>query len=224
MAKQEKSVDVRIPEMKREYLKIAVKGTSPLIVHKFSDKAKKQILDKQTKKANKGREAKDFIADFVHSLHLMNGVKQDALIAKLHKAKVQIGDDVSKHFKNIPLGFPASGFKNAAVASCRNVDGIPMTLARGAFFVKEDAAGCVEIKYDKLLVREDMVRLNGKSADVRFRGCFENWSTTLNVESNPLALGKEQICNLIDISGFATGIGDWRPERNGAYGMFELKR
>ena len=56
-----------------------------------------------------------------------------------------------------------------------------------------------------------MVRLNGKSADIRHRACFEDWEVTLNVEFNPVALSAEQICNLIDMGGFSVGIGDWRP-------------
>ena len=99
-----------------------------------------------------------------------------------------------------------------------------MTLAKGAFFIKEDTAGMVEIKYDQLIFRMDVVRLNGKTPDIRFRGEFRNWSTNLLVECNPRALSPEQVCNLIDTSGFAVGVGEWRPEKLGSNGMFQLKR
>lgn len=222
--KQEKVTEISIPEMKRQFLEIVIKGTSSLIVHKFSDKTKREMAEKHQGKANKGKKPKDPIADFVYSLHIMNGIKPEQLIEKLHKAKIAIGSDVAKHFKDIPLGFPACGFKKAAVSACRNVDGVPMTLARGAFFVKEDANGCIEIKYKKLIFREDMVRLNGKVPDVRYRGGFEDWSATLNVESNPNVLSPEWVCNLIDTSGFAVGLGEHRPEKDGSNGMFMLKR
>jgi hypothetical protein len=39
-------------------------GDSPLIVHAWSEKAKRQMLDKQMKKATKAKEAKDPQADY----------------------------------------------------------------------------------------------------------------------------------------------------------------
>ena len=221
-----KELKISIPEMKRMTFPVEVQGTSQLIVHQFSDKGRKQILDKQLGKANKGREKKNPISDFVHALYLMNGFQPEEMVEKLEKANVQPGMDVAKHFKGIKLGFPAAGFKNAAVAACRNVDGIPMTIARGAFFVLEEWNGMVEIEYDQLIIREDVVRLQGrgKPADIRFRPGFNDWTAKLKVICNPLALSPEQICNLIDISGFSVGVGDWRPSCNGSYGMFQLKR
>lgn len=225
MVKAEKNVlGIEIPKMERQMIKIPIEGTSSLIVHVFGDKVTKGILGKHMGKANKGKEKKDPIADFVQALYFMNGASREDLIDKLHADDIQIGDDTAKYFKKIPLGFPASGFKKAAVSACRNVDGIPMTLAKGAFFVKEDAAGMVEIKYDKLILRMDVVRLNGKTPDIRFRGEFKNWSADLMVECNPRALSPEQVCNLIDTSGFAVGVGEWRPEKSGSNGMFQLRR
>ena len=220
--KKDKGAVIEIPRMKRGSLDVGIKGTTPLIVHRFADKAKKQMLDKQKGKANKGKEFKNPIADFVDTLYIMQPIDRDELIGKMEDDGIEPGDDVTKYFKNIRLGFPAAGFKLAAVSACRNIDGIPMTLARGSFFVLEDTFGCVEIKYKKLYIREDMVRLNGKSADIRHRACFEDWQVKLNVEFNPVSLSAEQICNLIDMGGFSVGIGDWRPERNGSSGKFEL--
>ena len=221
---KENVLGIEVPQMERKMIKVPIVGTSSLIVHMFGDKVGKGLLDKHMGKANKGREKKDPIADFVQSLYFMNGASRDDLVDKLHSDNVQIGDDVKKYFKDIPLGFPASGFKKAAVSACRNVEGIPMTLARGAFFVKEDAGGMAEIKYQRLIIRQDIVRLNGKTPDVRFRGEFQGWSADLMVECNPRALSPEQVCNLIDSSGFAVGVGEWRPEKAGSNGMFMLKR
>ena len=32
----------------------------------------------------------------------------------------------------------------------------------------------------------------------------------------------EQIVNIINAGGYACGIGEWRPERDGQYGMFHV--
>lgn len=224
--KEKKSNSViDIKPIVRQMTDVRVSSTSSLIVHNFNDKAKKQILDKQMGKGNKGREKKDPIADFVNSLYLMNGDKPKKIIDMLKKNDVQIGDNVAQYFEDIPLGFPASGFKNASVSACRNIDGIPMTLARGAFYVKEHGAGCVEIKYKKLMVREDPVRLSrGGVADIRYRGEFIDWYSDLPIELCPMILTPEQVFNLIDMAGFSVGVGDWRPEKDGSHGMFEVSR
>ncbi len=220
MEKQE-VVRVMIPPMEREEFVVNIIGTSPLISHRFSDKAKKAILDKQMKVAKAGRAIKNPLDDFVESLYYLNGADPIELLEKLKSEGCEIGSDVSAIYKDVPIGFPAAGFKKAAVSACRNIDAIKMTMARGAFFIKEDAAGYVEIKYDKLMVREDTVTV-GRGSDMRYRGCLVGWSAKLKIESNPLVMSKEQICNLIGISGFGVGVGDWRPEKNGAYGMFKL--
>ena len=33
----------------------------------------------------------------------------------------------------------------------------------------------------------------------------------------------EQILNMVNFGGFGVGIGEWRPERDGQFGMYELK-
>jgi len=67
-----------------------------------------------------------------------------------------------------------------------------------------------------------MVRLNGKTADIRHRGEFKEWSADLEVQYNEDWISAEQIANLISLAGFSVGVGEWRPEKNGQYGTFEI--
>jgi hypothetical protein len=71
-------------------------------------------------------------------------------------------------------------------------------------------------------MREDMVRLQGRVADIRFRGQFKEWCAYVPVQVNTSALSIEQLANLFVLAGFAVGVGEWRPERNGQYGRFEV--
>ncbi len=59
MKKEETMLGVAIPEIKLQTMTLNVIGDSPLIVHAWSEKAKKMILDKQMKKATGAKEAKD---------------------------------------------------------------------------------------------------------------------------------------------------------------------
>ena len=50
---------IELPALKIETVHFVLIGDSPLIVHAWSEKAKRQMLDKQMKKATKAKEAKD---------------------------------------------------------------------------------------------------------------------------------------------------------------------
>ncbi len=92
---------------------IRLVGDSPLICHKWSEKAKKEMLDKQMKKAKTAKVAKDPQRDYEESLygHPDGG-----------------------------YGFPCVAFKSAAVGACRFTEGVKMTVARGAFHVVGELA------------------------------------------------------------------------------------
>lgn len=188
MANATAVIEVHPPKIAR--LGVEVVGTAPLICHKWSEKAKKQMLDKQMKKASKAKEAKDPERDFQESLY----ITEDG-----------------------GYGFPSVAFKAAAVRAGTYSD-MPMTFTRGAFHVSGEL---VPITGEPKM-REDMVRLGGKTADIRYRGEFPDWSAIVPVELNESALSIEQLVNLFTIAGFAVGVGEWRPEKNGQYGRFEL--
>ena len=178
-----------------------VKGISPLISHKWSEKAKKEMLDKQMKKALTTRQAKNPQAEFESSLYLLSN---------------------GKHPKG-PYGFPAVAFKAAAVRAAKQLDGMNMTDARGLFYIEPDDGELVQIHTpEPPEMREDMVRLNGKSADIRYRGSFVNWSVTLNVRYNADVVSQEQLLNLFELAGFSCGVGEWRMEKGGTFGTFTL--
>lgn len=189
----EKTEFIQIPELNRRVVNIKVVGDSPLIVHNWSQKVVKEMLDKQMKKATTGRAAKDPQQDFEDSLypHPEGG-----------------------------FGFKSVAFKNAAVTACTSLNkAITKVAARQAFFVLGEF---VKIDGDPPTPREDMVRVGMGTADIRYRGEFKNWSATLPVEFNPQAMSIEQIINLLNHAGFGVGVGEWRPEKNGPYGRFHV--
>ena len=173
-----------------ETVHIEVVGTAPLICHRWSEKAKKQMLDKQTKAATAAKGAKDPQRDFEDSLypHPDGG-----------------------------YGFPSVAFKAAAVRAGTYSD-MKMTFLRGSFHVTGELVPLA----GKPSMREDMVRLQGKTADIRHRGEFKEWSAVVPLQVNTSVLSIEQLANLFVIAGFAVGVGEWRPERNGQYGRFEV--
>lgn len=175
-------------------VELNVRGTAPLICHRWSEKAKKQMLDKQTKKATVGKEAKNPQEDFEQSLYpLGNGV----------------------------YGFPAVAFKAAAVRAGTYSD-MKMTFLRGAFHVNGPNGNELVTINGEPRSREDMVRVGMGTADIRYRGEFPTWTTVLFVRYNATAISLDQLVNLFQIAGFSVGVGEWRPERDGSFGLFEV--
>jgi hypothetical protein len=43
------------------------------------------------------------------------------------------------------------------------------------------------------------------------------------VRHNPNVLSVEQIINLFNVAGFAIGVGEWRPQKDGSNGMFHVE-
>lgn len=183
---------VVLPPLQIETVNVTLIGDSPLIVHRWSEKAKKQMLDKQMKIPTAGKEAKDPERDFRESLYVL--------------------EDGS-------YGFPIIGFKAAAVTACTSIGSMTKVAARQAFHVDGEFA---IIEGDEPTMREDMVRIGMGTADIRYRGEFKNWFTTIAIKYNANVMSAAQILNLMQTAGFAVGVGEWRPEKDGQFGRFHV--
>ena len=82
----------------------------------------------------------------------------------------------------------------------------------------------IEINSDPPVMREDMVKIGMGTADLRYRGEFRNWSSDIVVDYNENGqYSLENILNIIHAGGFLCGVGEWRPEKDGQYGMFHVE-
>jgi hypothetical protein len=190
---------IELPPLNIQRARVRLVGDSPLISHAWSAKAKKEMLDKQTKKAKVAKAAKDPERDFWESLYILRG---------------DIGDDTA----TMQFGFPSVAFKTAAVDACSHIDGVTKVEARGAFHV----AGEYVVINGTPTPREDMVRIGMGTADLRYRGEFREWSADIDFRYNANVLSLEQVVNLFNTAGFAIGVGEWRPQRDGSFGMFHV--
>jgi hypothetical protein len=198
-----------IKEKRLETFPIKLVGSTPLISHAWSEKARNEMLDKQMKKAKAGREVRNPVADFINSLYWITPKPEEMDEAGFEKA-------VKKGAK---FGFPSTAFKSAAASAGYRGGVMPNVVAtHGAFHIEEELVKIEGVP----VMREDMVRLSGinAAADIRFRGQFTEWSTTFMVKYNSLAISPEIIVNLFNLAGFSVGVGEWRPEKKGRFGMF----
>lgn len=202
-----KKPEARVELLPIEILKfeVTVRGTTPLITHRFPEKVRKQMLEKQQKKAKVAKEARDPEQEFLDSTYPMPGS--------------MAGVDGAKY------GVPAIWFKLVAVAACRYSDGLKMTHTRGAFHVIADDGGLIALKYDSMRMREDPVTIGMGSRDLRFRAEFTNWSVKLRIRYFASVITPSQIINLLQAGGFGCGVGEMRPSQgcSDTYGMFEVE-
>jgi hypothetical protein len=190
-----KNIAVELPPLNLQRIDVTLIGDTPLIMHKWSEKAKKEMLAKQMKKAKLGKEAKDPERDFRESIYV-------------------IGEGKAQYY-----GFPVIAFKAAAVTACTSIGGITKVQARQAFHIDGEYA---RIEGSEPRMREDMVRVGMGTADIRYRGEFFPWFTTLTISHNANVMSAEQILNMLNTAGFGVGVGEWRPEKDGQYGRFHV--
>ena len=185
-------------------LTLKIEGTSPLLMHRFDEKSKKMMRDKQQGKASASakKAPKVPMEDFLGSIHFIG-----------RRAKTEKG------LKNARYGMPAVCFKAAAVRAAK-MGGTPMTDARAMFFVEAGEDGeLVEIFASEPYMREDPVRVQ-QTTDLRYRACFEKWGADLIVTYNARQVTAETLVSWFISAGIGNGIGEWRPGGRNSSGPF----
>lgn len=202
-------------EVKFKHFSVWLVGDTPLIVHAWSEKARREMLEKQVKATRGGREARDPEADFSSSLY-------------------EMGETAGKPI----YGFPAMGIKNSILSVAHKDRGIPRTTVMGALWIDADMvrarpalAGAVcDMPLVRIFggdpeMREDMVKIGAglnKTATLSYRGQFTNWAVRITGRFNSDVLTPEALAFLIQQAGIESGLGEWRNERRGMFGAFHL--
>lgn len=190
---------IAISRIGTQTLRVPLLGTAPLIVHKFSEKSKLQMLDamqgRKTPKQPKNPEGEYEAAFYRHD------------------------DD--------GYGLPVIAFKAASVSACRLFGkAMPMTQARQFIFMDAEFSKRDGQKLARIVgtphMREDVVRVGNGGADLRYRPEFTEWQTTIEVTYVTSMLTKDSVISLIDAGGLGVGVGEWRPEKNGDFGTYGI--
>ena len=178
-----------------------IEGTAPLVINKFSAKAKEIMMATQmagsTAKSRKVREAKDFE-------ELYNGARH---------ISTQGWD-----------GIHAASFRNAAISACRAA-GFYMTKAKLAIFVEpdgfdlEDMTPLVRITKGEPQMVVSPCRNASGVIDLRPRPTYFPWGATLRIKYDAGILTESDVVNLIARVGLQVGVGEGRPDSKQSAGV-----
>ena len=212
--KKTEVIEIRPIEIKK--VTVRVVGDTPLIMHAWSEKAKRMMLEAQMGIAKgKKKEVKNPADDFIRSMYWLTPMPQDGTMESFEEAIAN----------GARFGFPVTAFKQAAISAAYRMGWAKDKMSmRGAFYIDSDENGMIEIHSDTPEMREDMVKVGMGTADIRYRGEFKNWYADLTISYN--ANGQyslENIVNIINAGGYVCGVGEWRPERDGQNGMFHVQ-
>ena len=207
-------IEIRPIEIKKVTIRIV--GDTPLIMHAWSEKAKRMMLEAQMGVAKgKKKEAKNPVDDFIRSMYWLTPMPEDGTMESFEEAIAN----------GARFGFPVTAFKQAAISAAYRMGWAKDKMSmRGAFFIDSDENGMIEIHSDTPEMREDMVKVGMGTADIRYRGEFKNWYADLTISYNSNGqYSLENIVNIINAGGYVCGVGEWRPERDGQNGMFHVQ-
>jgi hypothetical protein len=194
-----KTVQIKPPNIKT--IVFEIKGTAPLVVHRFSQKAQLSMLEKirlgSLAKKGKKREA-------VEPNEVYNGARYIS--------------------KNGWDGFNATGIRHALVSACRLV-GFKMTLAKLSLFVVQDDWDSVEPQIPLIRIygkprRLDMWgRVETGQAYIIIRPCYDGWSAKVTLRYDADQFSVDDVANLLARAGLQVGICEGRPDSKNSVGM-----
>lgn len=197
-----KKVEILIKPPNMKCAMFVLRGTTPLVMNKFSHKARMQIKSTQqagsTAKSKKVREPKDFEKNCEEAKH----ISEEGW-----------------------CGIPASAFRCAMIGACRIVN-FQMTKAKLSVFVeadgydKDDGTPLVKITKGKPHYSEHTVRNDSGVCDIRARPMWDRgWETNLIVRWDADQFTANDVSNLLARAGMQVGILEGRPSSKDSCGM-----
>lgn len=180
--------------------RISIRGLSPYMQARFSEKAKQAMMEKHkeggTARRGGSRQARNFEADYRAAMYV----------------------DAEGR-----CGIPAVSFRNACISACRLVN-FKMTIGKLSIFVYGDTVDAYTGQ-DLVLINgePEMNLMHTRNAtgvaDIRARPLWRKWSANPIVEWDADQFSLEAVVNLLNRAGRQVGIGEGRPDSRSSCGL-----
>ena len=193
---QEQKLEIIVPRLNLGILKVQIKGNTPLLMDKFPESVREQILEKQTGRTQGRKQIRNMDLEYDNSFH-----------------KLPSGG----------IGFPAQGFKSAMIESTSFVGSKDFSkkLLKGIQIINSEGDDLIPIKYKNI----SKLRHFPKGGNTRISPMLEDWECELIIQYDKNNISPQDLVSLINYAGFYYGIGIWSPRAKcgGKYGMYEVK-
>lgn len=187
---------IKLKPIEKTVVSFRIAGTSTLVQHKWSEKAKEMMRAKHAGRKAKVREKRDPEEEFREATYRTEDGR---------------------------YGIPGMAFKSALIEVAHNDFGVPKTLVRkSVFLLTRDQNLIIPMNCSEPRMVEDLVRVGAGQADLRYRPYFDDWSVDIQLEVDSQMLDQQTLMTLVDRAGYGVGIGEMRPEKGGEYGRFEI--
>lgn len=198
MATRKPAVKIEITPPHFQTITLRAIGASPLMMHRFPEKARKQIEEKQTAKdaTRAKRQPKDYDREFNDAKYVSTAGWE---------------------------GIPTRMFRASMINACRLVNGLTMTLAKDVIRVdghgrdRNDSESLIRI-HGKSVRDTRPVRLESGVADMRNRPRYDDWYCDVSISFDADKLTANDVANLFARAGLQIGIGELRPHGANSFG------
>lgn len=180
-------------------IRLTGKPGSPLVIHAFSEKAKKEIRDKQQKKAKKAKEERKPVEEFEAAKYYDDKGRECAPVTTIKKSLITA----------------ATAMDNLTKVALRQAIFVYPTENPGSMLVPiltpEGSPATAEM-------REDAVTIGINTRGLTYRPSYEKWRLDVTIEFNSRLVSLAQVKELAGHAGFGVGICEGRPEKSSALG------
>lgn len=191
---------VDILQVERGVLEVCILGTSPIILNRMSEKAKRELL------MPKGRKT---------AVEKATSLKHNPMEEYRASAYTLPGDAPTL------LAILATSFKGAMATAALDLPGAKKSQIGRLTYVNGDRVPLYGVpQLSMSVVRSADIN---KTADIRTRAIVPEWAVRLSITYIRPLMRQQAVVNLLAAAGLTIGVGDWRPEKGkGNYGQFEI--
>lgn len=195
-----KEKNIKIPKLELGSMEIQVEARegSTLMTQKMSDEVKQELKSKYEDGEIDGKKQE-------------NKAKEEIAESKIHRTE----DDDS--------GIPAEAFKKALMkmAKSKDLKGVTGKLVAGAVKVM---GNILPIEYEDYGIDDRWGTRSGPTgAPIEIiRPEFTEWSCKIPITYDTSMISAQQVINLLNRTGFHIGVGSFRCQNGGNFGMFKV--
>lgn len=198
-AKKDDSISV--VEVTKGSITFCVLGSTPLILHRMSEKAKQQLLLPAGRKT---------------AAEKASSMKHDPVAEYRASAYQSVGDDHPTRLLQV-----STSFKKSLASAALDMPGAAKAQIGRLTYVEGDYVGIYGTP--KLFMAVTRSSDINRTPDIRTRAIVPEWAAFVTITFVKPIMRETVVANLFAAAGIMRGVGDWRPEKgSGSYGQFEL--